>query len=427
MNIKNQMLGLVGIGLLAVALVGGGGVTAQDSAGVVIENPLAYIGPDGNVYIADAATGESTALTADAFYESRPDMGDLYLQYQISSWSPDGQTLALAQSLNTLTENRESLYLVPSGSGEWGIISVDYLSSPNTAWSPDGTQIALFGSIGETRGLFTVPAAGGDPTHISNVAASIGEAPGAEPAIFLAAAENGYSPLSEAYYVKWLERGIFFGTYYEGSCFGPIIATPNEFLCSDWFAYPPFAISPDGTRIVGQILDAPVSIELTFTPNESALSPDFPTLPLPEGAIPLGWSADGTALYYSTTTDTEIVSSDWRIDDGYPEFSESTLTIWQSALDGSPDLKIYETRGYSIGKLTISTDPTLPIVVSIVTSDVPAAVAFNNGASAEEAELISSHVEILALQSGVENSEPLWVLQGGQPLYGTGTFEVVKS
>jgi hypothetical protein len=424
-NIKNQMLGLVGIGLLTIALVGGRAVTAQDSAGVVIENPLAYVGADGNVYIADAATGESTALTTDAFYERRPDTGDLYLQYQISSWSPDGQTLTLAQSLNTLAENRESLYLVPSGGGEWGIISVDYLSSPNTAWSPDGTQIALFGSIGEVRGLLTVPVTGGDPTFISNVAASIGEGPGPEPAAFLAAAENGYSPLSEAYYVKWLEQGIFFGTYYEGSCFGPVIATaPVEFLCSDWFAYPPFAISPDGTRIVAQILDAPVPIELSFTPNESAFSPDFPTLPLPEGATPLGWSADGTALYYSTISDTEIVSSDWRLDDGYPEFSESTLMIWQSALDGSPDLKTYETRGYGIGKMTISADPTLPIVVSIVTSDLPAATAFNNGAPAEDVELIRSHVEILALQPGVENSEPLWVLQGGQPLYGTGPFVV---
>jgi hypothetical protein len=51
--------------------------------------------------------------------------------------------------------------------------------------------------------------------------------------------------------------------------------------------------------------------------------------------------------------------------------------------------------------------------------------AMQNGASAEEVASLGSHVEIHALQAGVFNEAPLWILEGGQPLYGTGTFEVV--
>lgn len=406
---KKIFAALMVTGIIAIAVAQPG--FAQDS--VTYENPLAYIGEDNNLYITDASGGVGTAVTNDAIYE--PNVGN-YIFYRTSSWSPDGQTLIFGESESA------TLYMLKSGEAA-AMLNVE-ADDVHTAWSPDGTQIAYFGFL-EEPGVLVVPADGGESSfRAGGLEFSIGEGPLAEPAIALLARERGDNPLRSSRYLAWLPNGIFYGLMYSNTCFGSAIAQADgTLLCTDWWGLPPFAVSPDGSRIIGISLDFVRPIELTFTANQANPS-DIPAeLILPVDAIPLAWSGDG--LYYWTSSDTTRVESEWRIMDGYFEYSESTLTLWLAKLDGSPDTKIYETRGYGIGRVALPPSDELPLVVSIVTSDVPAAEAFNNGASAEEVEALRSHVEMVALQAGVENSVPLWTLRGGQPLYGHGSFTVV--
>lgn len=401
------VLMVTGIITIAVAQPG----FAQDS--VTYENPLAYIGEDNNVYITDASGGVGTAVTNDAIYE--PNVGN-YIFYRTSSWSPDGQTLIFGDSESA------TLYMLKSGEAA-AMLNVE-AEDVHTAWSPDGTQMAYFGFLDEP-GVLVVPAEGGEPTFwAGGLEFSIGEGPLAEPAIALLAREQGENPLRSSRYLAWLPNGIFYGSMGSRNCYGSaIIQADGTLLCTDWWGLPPFAISPVNGRIIGRSFDLERLIELTFTPNESNPSENPAELPIPADAIPLAWSEAG--LYYWTQTDTVRVESEWRLIDGYFEYTESTLTLWLAKLDGSPDTKIYETRGYGIGRVALPPNDELPLVVSIVTSDVPAAEAFNNGVSKEEADAMRSHVEMVALQAGVENSVPLWTLRGGQPLYGRGSFTVV--
>ncbi|GIK66949.1 MAG: hypothetical protein BroJett018_47430 [Chloroflexota bacterium] len=402
------VLMVIGISIIAAAQPG----FAQDS--VTYENPLVYIGEDNNLYITNASGGVGTAITNDAIYD--PNIGN-YIFYRTSSWSPDGQTLIFGESESA------TLYMLKSGEAA-AMLNVE-AEDVHTAWSPDGTQMAYFGFLDEQPGVLVVPAEGGEPTFwAGGLEFSIGEGPLSEPAVALLARERGDNPLRSSRYLAWLPNGIFYGSMGSRDCYGSaIVQADGTLLCTDWWVLPPFAISPDGSRIIGISLDFVRPIELTFTANQSNPS-DIPAeLILPVDAIPLAWSADG--LYYWTSSDTIRVESEWQVD--YFEYSESTLTLWLAKLDGSPDTKIYETRGYGIGRVALPPSDELPLVVSIVTSDVAAAEAFNNGASKEEADAMRSHTAMVALQAGVENSAPLWTLRGGQPLYGRGSFTVVPS
>lgn len=99
------VLMVIGISIIAAAQPG----FAQDS--VTYENPLAYIGPDNNLYITDASGGVGTAITNDAIYD--PNIGN-YIFYRTSSWSPDGQTLIFGESESA------TLYMLKSGDTRFG-------------------------------------------------------------------------------------------------------------------------------------------------------------------------------------------------------------------------------------------------------------------------------------------------------------------
>lgn len=398
-------------GIIAIAVAQPG--FAQDS--VTYENPLAYVGSDHNVYITDGSGGVGTAITVDA-----SESDQYVLDYRVSSWSPDGRVFIYVKNYY-----EEILYILKSGRTAEAVPELLY-AEPHTAWSPDGTQFAYFGRDGEF-GIFSLPVDGGEPLlHGTGLAFSFGEGPGLGLPEAHLAREQGRNEFTESRYLAWLPQGVFYGMYVYESCIGAVIVQADDaLLCSDQLLMPPFAISPDGSRIIGRTMDHVSPIELTFSLGESNPAVVPPDTGLPAGAIPLAWSEDG--LYYALNTDTVRVESEWHIEFGYFEYTERTLTLWLSKLDGSPDTKIYQTRGYGIGRVALPPSDDLPLVVSIVTSDVPAAEAFNSGASADDIEALRSHVEMVALHPTTENTAPLWTLLGGQPLYGKGSFTVLTS
>jgi hypothetical protein len=329
---------------------------AQTGDAIVYENPLAYINDAGNVYITDVSGGVGTAITSDAYIENLPDLEAANShQYVISRWSPDGKTLVYALatyegfSLFSLESRQLSTPLLPE-------MSIDAI---HTAWSPDGTQLAFFSHANRQAGLFVVTTTGGEPQWIASIYPCIGDAPGLEKAARFLARESGNSAFRETYFVAWVGQEILFTPSNE--CFAPALVQLNGTVTWGYEALYSFpALSPDGSRLTGLSFDFPGPVEIDVATGE------IRELPLPANSIPLTWSAD-TLFYYTRTETTTLVD-----EETFLENSESTLTIWQSALDGSPDLKIYETRGYGIGKITVSTDPDLPLAVSVVIGLSPA-------------------------------------------------------
>lgn len=90
------------------------------------------------------------------------------------AWSPDGATIAFSSDRgpNRDWDDEADIYTVPANGGRPKKLtrSRHYLYAP--AWSPDGQTIACLGRVVEGPGgmnvrIWTVPAAGGDPTCVT--------------------------------------------------------------------------------------------------------------------------------------------------------------------------------------------------------------------------------------------------------------------
>jgi TolB protein len=124
---------------------------------------IAYIGVDGNIYVADQGGGNLKPLSDDAqipVSESEP-----FLFYQIPTWSPDGKKLAFVSLSGDGTQRSSELFIadieadapakVYSGENE----SLFYLY-----WTPDNANVSFLSSTTSDQFLIlkSVPANGGE-------------------------------------------------------------------------------------------------------------------------------------------------------------------------------------------------------------------------------------------------------------------------
>src|SRR5258708_2298381 len=122
------------------------GVVGQ-AAGVTYNNPLAYIGPDGNYYVTSLEGPTITVIASHTTFESDEDTGPKHYGSQ-PHWSPDGKHLAFIDS-NAPFVN--ALYVAESGKLPHWVTSDHDLQNSAFSWSPDGKLIAIalgFGSGG---------------------------------------------------------------------------------------------------------------------------------------------------------------------------------------------------------------------------------------------------------------------------------------
>jgi tricorn protease len=113
---------------------------------------------EGDLWLSDLATGESTRLTSDPGLESFP------------RFSPDGQTIAYTATY----DGAPNIYLIPANGGLPKRLTYDAAGATCLGWTPDNkvlfrSRSKLSSSAVEqfaTNELFTVPATGGRPTKV---------------------------------------------------------------------------------------------------------------------------------------------------------------------------------------------------------------------------------------------------------------------
>ena len=130
------------------------------------------------VYVMNADGSNQTNLTTEDNYPECPDNAPGYAHRQHSSqptWSPDGRQIAYSGYWNTCKSSGgggEIYVMNADGSGKRRLMD-DTAVDRQPAWSPDGSLIAFVSDrvdnpAGPDADIFTVPAAGGPITQLTN-------------------------------------------------------------------------------------------------------------------------------------------------------------------------------------------------------------------------------------------------------------------
>jgi hypothetical protein len=249
---------------------------------VPVENlglTFAYIGADGNLWIADASGGPPRQLSSDA---TSMEGGGEAISYYFPAISSDGRYVAVRRDAGApVSEGLSytfSLQVYDSGTGEARTIYESSDAPPaGFAWKP-GSHLLAYG-VGAAPNYFTMRGGKPDPaltTGISTIDLDSGETSE------LVAPENGYSLLQPA----WSPDGRFLSfdelVYMEGR--GPFAY--YDFENGQYITWDEplgnYNWSPDGEQLVYDRLSyAPNGTERIFTrPRldgaEQQLSPDLP-------------------------------------------------------------------------------------------------------------------------------------------------------
>ncbi len=126
------------------------------------EGRLAYLAPDGNVFIANRAGTETVQVTEDAAVEGDAD----YRVYGIPVWSPDGEHLAFSVAAGSAGQNpTTNQLLIANRTGD----EVREVYTSDTAiifysWSPSSTHLGVLdqAASGQTLAMRRVALEGGE-------------------------------------------------------------------------------------------------------------------------------------------------------------------------------------------------------------------------------------------------------------------------
>lgn len=369
--------------LLLLFLSIGSTTHAED---VALNNPIAYRGYDGNIYVTDLI--DTYAITEDA---NREREDGSRVSYSGPRWPADGQTLAFFRNVSGPTTGSftDGVMVVRSGETPRLLLSTDdgYSIDPAIlALSPDGSQVAFFGwshDQPEQNGLYSLEVDTGEVTFVATAySSSIGEAGSADPAIHMALTPTGSSSYRDQFALSWGENGLLFTPAYDLSTTGSVV----DNLALITLDGEPVWIAGDAARYILSH-DAQHIAGYSFLPEEGWISIDAATgertpLNLPDEAMPVGWV--GELLFYRTRTDEISVWGNLDIEAGLDVFdwiwgfeaTSAVLTIYVRLHNGD-DVEITRLQGYDIGLIQGIDDS--HIIVEMVRSNVPAVLAINEG------------------------------------------------
>ena len=156
-----RSLAYVGDGALSVVVDGG------DPEPILSCRPPSCMGlgapawsPDGSALAFGRLGASGDGLAVFTLGEREPQIvADVVVDGQ-PSWSPDGSSIAVASS--------DRIVVLDAGSGSvTGSVRFPGRLGDRVSWSPDGLAFAVDGTAAGARGVFKLPATGGDPTLLS--------------------------------------------------------------------------------------------------------------------------------------------------------------------------------------------------------------------------------------------------------------------
>ena len=380
------------------------------------QNPIAYVGIDGNVYMTALEGTTRTALTTDGYVtpHDRHYFSSMF-RYGGIHWSPDGSQFSFEDTVE------HKLYVVRSGQGP---TQVPNAKTSDMRWqsaiSPDNTRIAYFNP---DEDLVIMPVAGGEPTGIGSIGDSNPEKPDADPAEIMRANELASSTFNSAYILEWTKYGI---VSVRGTWALTILGTSGKVL---WETEMPYdepmlpVISADRTRVLlqhGFVIDQNTGQGQDKNAVLNLADDQMSALPIPAEAKLLAWTPNGESVFFGTASDPLSVH-----DDNFSSFDfiENTLTLWQVSTKGGEPVQIFQRRGYAFGAVRVTPDGSA-LVFSLVTSSVNVEQAKLRKAlpyAQEQLEAARPELIVLPLQKG---AAPAWIALGGNPALGKGKFVV---
>jgi dipeptidyl aminopeptidase/acylaminoacyl peptidase len=249
---------------------------------------IAYIGPDGNIYVSDQGGGQLKALTEDA--QIPANQSDPFRIYQTPTWSSDGQKLAFVGLSGEGTQSSNDLYVADLGEDAPTKI---YTGANETTfylyWAPDNSSVSFLSSTpsGQSLILQSVPVAGGDP-HVLDTGAPYywSWAPDGREMVVHAGSAGTASPERMAF--LQVDSNVI-----EDS----LDLFPATFQAPAW--------SPDGSRILLAAKDEAGKDSVIVTDAAGKLQKELGTF---TGEVAFAWSRDGEKVAY--------IASDRLIDQG---------------------------------------------------------------------------------------------------------------
>ena len=242
---------------------------------------IAYIGPDGNIYVSDQGGGQLKAMTEDAQISENQSAPSRI--YQTPSWSSDGQKLAFVGLSRKGTQNTTELYVADlEEDTPTKIYSGTNEASFYLYWAPDNSSVSILSSTasGQSLILQSVPVTGGERLVLDTGAPYYWSwAPDGRVMVVHAGGASAASP----------ERMAFLQVDSE-VIEDDLQLVPASFQAPAW--------SPDGSQILLAARDASGEESVVITDAAGHLQKNLGTF---TGEAAFAWSRDGEKVAFITS------------------------------------------------------------------------------------------------------------------------------
>lgn len=400
-----------------------------DGSAATLRNPLAYVGSDGNVYLADLDGRRAIPLTDDSARQRLPvaPFSETTRQYGQFRWTTDGRALLFVDRISG------GVFVAASGQRPVQIAATNSARGYPAAWSPDGREIAYVvassqAQDGATMQVQAVPAAGGAPRFAGSFSEDTPCAPAitTDPAEMRFWGETGINGVPALF--VWLDTGFL----RHSGCDGALILTaPDGRVRWRVAGLRHVAIAPEGRRAAAIQVDAATGQEFivvidlrlgTLTPLQTRV-----------GAQQIAWLPDGQTLMYSTLEPFPADAGNLRslvglqlFPGAWPlRYQNYQVRLWALPVAGGVPAQRFVREGLGISAISPVPDGS-GVAFTLVTSSVSMVRRINSGASVGEVLAVAPEAQFWYLPA-IVGTEAAYIIQGGQLAYGQGLYDAVPA
>jgi hypothetical protein len=384
------------------------------------ENALAFVGSEGNVYLADLNTRRAIPLTGDSTRLSLPNAPFFQLtrQYGQFRWSPDGSRLLFVE------RTTGAVYVAASGQQPVQIATTSSENGYPPVWSPDGAEIAYAGAgaAQNTVQLQAVPlsTAGGAPQP--HPVGSFVDSP--------CVTFSTSDPAQRLYWNEIASPTLIWtanGFIRHAACSGDL-GLFNASGGAIWEVHnlSRVALSPDGTHLAAiQVNPATRQALLVIINLATGALNTVQTLPASDQ---IAWMPDGSQILYSSLEPFPADAGNAQRPVGHSLFpgawpllySNYFVRLLSIPVTGGAPTELFGREGMGIGQIAVVPDGS-GVAFSFVTSSVSMVRRINLGTSPNEALTVAPDVQ-LWYRSLITGTQAVYIASGRQLAWDKGSF-----